>query len=61
MRGVVNMRSINELTEQWEELFWKFKDGSLILEEMKKIIFDTYHFLKKELMGDTVPREFLLL
>ena len=55
------MRSISELEEQWQWLLWKLTDDPLDLGEIKNLIFDTYHFLKKELKGDTVPREFLVL
>lgn len=55
------MRDYNELTVEWEELLETLRCGEPDLEAIKHLIFDTYHFLKSDLTGDTIPRNRLEL
>lgn len=55
------MRDYEELTTEWEELLETLRCGKPDLETVKHLIFDTYHYLKANLTGDTIPRNRLEL
>lgn len=55
------MRVYNVLTVEWEELLETLRCGEPDLEAIKHLIFDTYHFLKSDLTGDTILRNRLEL
>ena len=55
------MRDYEELTSEWEELLEVLRCGQTDLDAVKHLIFDTYHFLKSDLKGDSIPRNRLEL
>lgn len=55
------MRDYEELTSEWEELLEVLRCGHADLDAVKHLIFDTYHFLKSDLKGDSIPRNRLEL
>ena len=55
------MRDYEELTSEWEELLEVLRCGQADLDAVKHLIFDTYHFLKNDLKGDSVSRNRLEL
>ena len=55
------MRDYEELTSEWEELLEVLRCGHADLGAVKHLIFDTYHFLKNDLKGDSIPRNRLEL
>ena len=55
------MRDYAELTSEWEELLEVLRCGQADLDAVKHLIFDTYHFLKNDLKGDSVSRNRLEL
>ena len=55
------MRDYEELTSEWEELLEVLRCGQTDLDAVKHFIFDTYHFLKSDLKGDSIPRNRLEL
>ena len=55
------MRDYEELTSEWEELLEVLRCGHADLDAVKHLIFDTYHFLKNDLKGDSVSRNRLEL
>ena len=50
------MRDYEELTSEWEELLEVLRCCQADLDAVKHLIFDTYHFLKNDLKGDSVSR-----
>ena len=56
------MRTYEELTERWNELLECLRDHEKPdLETIQKLIFETYHFAKNEIKGDSIPRNRLKL
>lgn len=55
------MRDYEELTSEWEELLEVLRCCQADLDAVKHLIFDTYHFLKNDLKGDSVSRNRLEL
>lgn len=55
------MRDYEELTSEWEELLEVLRCGQADLDAVKQLVFDTYHFLKNNLKGDSIPRNRLEL
>ena len=55
------MRDYEELTAEWDDLLETLRCGHADLDSVKHLIFDTYHFLKNDLKGDSVPRDRLEL
>lgn len=55
------MRVYNVLNAEWEELLETLSCGKPDLDAVKHLIFDTYHFLKTDLTGNTIPRNRLEL
>lgn len=55
------MRDYEELTSEWEELLEVLRCCQADLDAVKHLIFDTYHFLKNDLKGDSVLKNRLEL
>ena len=55
------MRDYEELTAEWFDLLETLRCGEPDLDAFKRLIFDTYHFLKADLKGNSVPRDRLEL
>nr|WP_294666421.1 hypothetical protein [uncultured Ruminococcus sp.] len=55
------MRDYEELTSEWEELLEVLRCCQADLDAVKHLIFDTYHFLKNDLKGDSVSKNRLEL
>ncbi len=55
------MREYDELTAEWQELLETLRCGEPDLNAVNHLIYDTYHFLKAEITGDTIPRNQLEL
>ena len=61
IKVVVTVSDYEELTSEWEELLEVLRCGQADLDAVKHLIFDTYHFLKNDLKGDSVSRNRLEL
>ena len=56
------MRTYEELTKDWNELLECLRDHEKPdLETIQRLIFETYHFAKKEIKGNSIPRNRLKL
>ena len=55
------MSQYQKLTSDWEEILNMIncQEDEVNLPTLLHILFDTYHFFKKELTGDTIPRGML--
>ena len=58
---MINMKGYEDLSLEWEELSENLRCSYPELDSVKRLIFDTYHFLKNGLKGDSVPRNRLEL
>ena len=55
------MENIDKLISAWEAILNMIncQEDEVNLPTLQHILFDTYHFFKKELTGDTIPRSML--
>lgn len=51
----------DELTAQWDGLLENIRCEIVDLDAVKHLIFDTYHFIKNDFKGDSIPRDRLEL
>ena len=51
----------DDITAQWDELLENMRWEAVDLYAVKHLIFDTYHFIKYDFKGDTIPRDRLEL
>ena len=57
------MKTYEEIAEEWSDLveILRYKDDPPDVEAFKRLIFETYHFSRNNLKGDSIPRKKLEL